>query len=227
VLERFRRDDEATVRGVLSDLVESGIVFRSGRGVRTTYRAAKPDELLADHTDQGAASMHLVWVAVTNLGIATEETIMQAVPLDAKVIVDALERLVTDGRVARVERAGAREYRTDLCVIPYGTLGGWEAAVFDHYQAVVTAICTKLRAGSGVAAASDRIGGSTYGFKVWEGHPYHDKVTGLLSRLRAETMQLRECVTAFNAAHPAPKSAVRVIAYMGQTIVEGDEGDEL
>jgi hypothetical protein len=49
VLHRFRNDDESTVRGVLTDLVESGMIFRTGRGHRVTYRAAKPEEYqLAD-----------------------------------------------------------------------------------------------------------------------------------------------------------------------------------
>jgi predicted transcriptional regulator len=223
VLERFRNDDEATVRGVLTDLVESGLVFRSGRGARTTYRAAGLEELaLAEKDDKGESAMNLVWVAVSRLGSATTETIAQAVALDALAIDTALERLVQDGRVARVERAGAFEYRTDLCVIPYGTLHGWEAAVFDHYQAVVTAICTKLRTGTTSASAADRIGGSTYGFKVWEGHPHFDEVTGLLRRMRTDAIALREKVTAFNAEHTAPAEALRVISYMGQTILESD-----
>lgn len=42
VLTRFRNDDAATVRAILNDLVESGLVFRSGRGDGTTLRAARP-----------------------------------------------------------------------------------------------------------------------------------------------------------------------------------------
>jgi hypothetical protein len=41
VLRRFRHDDEATVRGVLHDLTESGLLFCSGTGAPTTYRAAR------------------------------------------------------------------------------------------------------------------------------------------------------------------------------------------
>jgi hypothetical protein len=33
LLQRFRNDDEAIVRGVLNDLVESGLVHKAGRGV--------------------------------------------------------------------------------------------------------------------------------------------------------------------------------------------------
>src|SRR4029078_837183 len=37
VLERFRNDDEVTLRSVLADLVDSGLVFRSGRGATAKY----------------------------------------------------------------------------------------------------------------------------------------------------------------------------------------------
>ena len=58
VLDSFQKDDEASVRGVLADLADSGVVFRSGRGPATTYRAARPEELaVASHGDEGAAAM--------------------------------------------------------------------------------------------------------------------------------------------------------------------------
>src|SRR5690349_4069212 len=45
VLERFHRDEEATVRAILNDLCESGLVFQLGRGPMSVYRAATPAEL--------------------------------------------------------------------------------------------------------------------------------------------------------------------------------------
>src|SRR4051812_9097094 len=45
VLERFHRDEEAVVRGVLHDLTESELVFASGSGGDSIYRAATEDEL--------------------------------------------------------------------------------------------------------------------------------------------------------------------------------------
>ena len=120
------------------------------------------------------------------------------------------------------------EYRTDLCLITFGTPAGWEAAVFDHYQAVVTAICAKLQRGT-TAAADDAIGGSTYRFNVWKGHPHYDEAIGLLGRLRTEAMSLREKVTDYNKEHATPEgAAVRVLSYMGQTVLtqehEGERG---
>jgi hypothetical protein len=45
VLRRFHRDDEELVRGVLHDLCESALVFRTGAGAGTAYRVAQKEEL--------------------------------------------------------------------------------------------------------------------------------------------------------------------------------------
>ncbi len=45
VLKRFRHDDEASLRGVLRDLTESGLVFASGSGRAAVFRLATTDEL--------------------------------------------------------------------------------------------------------------------------------------------------------------------------------------
>jgi hypothetical protein len=45
VLERFKYDDEVSLRGILNDLVESGLAVRSGMRGETRYRAATEDEL--------------------------------------------------------------------------------------------------------------------------------------------------------------------------------------
>ena len=89
----------------------------------------------------------------------------------------------------------------------------------------MTALCTKLRMDSVSAAPADCVGGSTYGFKVWEGHPYFDDVTGLLARLRVDVNRLREQVTAFNADHPEPAQTIRVVTYLGQTVLDSDSND--
>ncbi len=45
VLRRFSQDDGASVRGILADLVDLGLVYRSGRGDQTEYRARRSDEI--------------------------------------------------------------------------------------------------------------------------------------------------------------------------------------
>ena len=56
-------------------------------------------------------------------------------------VADIVERLVESGRIQRSGRSKlvARDF-----VIPLGSSEGWEAAVFDHVQAVVQTVCQRL-----------------------------------------------------------------------------------
>ncbi len=222
VLERFRNDDEVTLRSVLADLVDSGLVFRTGRGATAKYLARDPEEIVGGEGAGGASVAALVWVAVSRFGPATADALSSVVPLDRADLETALGNLVAEGRIVRVENAGVASYRTDLCWIPFGETAGWEAAVFDHYQAVVTAICAKLRAGTSSARASDQTGGSTFALTVWDGHPEQGAVLGQLAEMRARAIALRERVSAWNREHRPPPGALRVISYMGQTVMEAD-----
>jgi hypothetical protein len=232
VLARFRNDDALTVRGVLHDLVDSGMVFRSGRGPRTAYRAATPEEMdLPDTVDALAARTNLVWVAINRLGPASAEAVREMVPMSADAAQAALDALLAEGKIRAddesAEEGQAPRYLAQGCVIPMGSTGGWEAALFDHYQAVVTALCTKLRLG-GSSETGDRIGGSTYSYFVWPGHPLEQEVFGLLRRLRSEAASLRQRVDAVNEQTERKREDMtRVIAYVGQTVVESaSEGEE-
>jgi hypothetical protein len=71
------------------------------------------------------------------------------------------------------------------------------------------------------------VGGSTYGFDVWEGHPDHDEVVGFLQATRERAIALRKRVEEHNKTNGAPENASRhVIAYVGQTVLELEtEGD--
>jgi hypothetical protein len=227
VLRRFARDDEAIVRGVLSDLVDSGLAFRTGRGTGALYRAADPSETRAAAQAGGDGTANLVWLAVHRTGTASAAQIAETVSIDPAALGSVLEQLVREGRVSRIESGSSVLYRSDSCVIPMGDPAGWEAAVFDHFQAVVTSICTKLRVGQTLADAADSIGGSTYGFTIWKGHPHERDVLGLLGRFRSEAGDLRAKVRDYNAAHETPDgSGIGVIAYVGQNVkMPDDDGD--
>jgi hypothetical protein len=45
IFKRFKLDDEAQLRAILSDLCDSGFLLRLGRGVATAYRATTAQEL--------------------------------------------------------------------------------------------------------------------------------------------------------------------------------------
>ncbi len=227
VLTRFRNDDDASVRAVLNDLVESGLVFRSGRAEATTLRAARPEEvsLAGQQNDDGVAS--LVWLVVHRQGPATAAEIQGMGPVDSVRLERVLTRLVGEGRVRAREAAPETRYAVADCIIAAGDAAGWEAAVFDHYQAMVTALCAKLRRGAQKSGADETVGGSTYGFTVWPGHPHHDEVLGILSRLRDDLSRLRHKVHDYNANNPGPDEPhIGVIAYLGQALIESEHAEE-
>jgi hypothetical protein len=220
VLHRFLDDDEAKVRAVLKDLVDSGMLFRSGRGDFITYRAATPEDAARpdDPADQRVANF--VWVAIHRYGPIAWAALAEHVPGGDDALDAALAKLVRDRRIRTTEQDGRVVYASAELVIPFGDVSGWEAAVFDHFQAMVTAICTKLRLGKTHAAAGEWVGGSTYGFDVWEGHPCHAEVTGFLQATRERAGALRKLVEAHNASHFPPDGSIQhVISYVGQTVI--------
>jgi hypothetical protein len=224
ILQHFHRDDDEIVRGVLQDLVESGLVYRAGQGAHASYRAASPDEL--DYVEQGDADAHgsdtLVWGVVYRVGPVTREALAQHVILPSAELDAALKRLVEAGNVARIDKDGVATFHADGFVLPIGTSLGWEAAVFDHFQALVTTVCAKLGADAG-AAANDRIGGSTYSLEIWDGHPLEDEVLGELQAFRGRLSKLRERVASHNAAVTMPNSRSRVVIYGGQCVIDLEE----
>jgi hypothetical protein len=65
VLDRFSRDEEVQVKGVLFDLCQSGLVFASGSGSDIVYRAATEDELQSMRkARRGEGLEELVWALV-------------------------------------------------------------------------------------------------------------------------------------------------------------------
>ncbi len=223
VLRRFSGDDEASVRGVLKDLVDSGMVFRTGRGDYTVYRAAGPDDARdEDASDERLASF--VWVTVYRSGPTSAASLCEKLSLSDAQVATALERLLAQGRVECTEQAGEKLYGSTECVIPLGSSAGWEAAVWDHYQAMVTAICSKLRQGKNRALPGEWTGGSTYTIEVWDGHPLHDEVVNFLQATRERAVDLRKRVGAHGVR--APDGGVRrVTVYVGQSVLEEGESE--
>ncbi len=232
ILRRFGADDEDSVRGVLHDLVDSGLLFRTGRGDGRTYRAAAPEDLpLTDDATAEASLSTFVLIAIGRHGPVTRAAIAETVALGADRIDGLLAELVAQGRVREVPPAAPGDAPTYACaevLIPMGDSAGWEAAVFDHYQAVVTAICTKLRTGVTRASADEAIGGSTYGFDVWDGHPMRDEVMTLLQEVRRRAAGLRKRVDSWNAGVSAiPDDATRVLFYAGQTVLAPEPNGDM
>jgi hypothetical protein len=93
-------------------------------------------------------------------------------------------------------------------------------------QAVVQTICQRLGQASTASEASPNVGGSTYSFDVWSGHPLEQTVKAQLGELREKLGALRQQVDAHNRAHGLQADYQQVITYVGQCVMERSTGPE-
>ena len=227
VLHRFRNDDAALVKGVLHDLTENGLVFASGNGPTTAYRAVSGDELGTLRALSAAGGLEaMLWARIYSEGPLHRDQLLvtgvRGEELDA-----ALGQLLEQGRIeAEPSDAGPR-YHSQRLFIPLDAGASWEGAVLDHFRALVSTIGARLRLPPGSPEA-ERVGGSTYTLEIWPGHPLEAEVLGSLSRFRAAQTELRERLDAYNASASAsaPAERVRVLSYAGQCVMDEQEGDE-
>jgi hypothetical protein len=222
VIERFRADEESLVRSVLHDLSESGFVFQTGTAQDAVFRAATEAELGRMSQLKDGRIDELVWAMIYREGPLSLDALRRIEAFRTADLESALERLVAAGRIATDEHLDGRRYRAHRLVVPLGSELGWEAAVFDHFHAMVTTICRKLTIAR-KSSADDDVGGSTYTFEVWRGHPMEGEVRSSLSRFRKEHSDMRTRLRAYNDEHEAPEGAYQVIAYGGQYVVADEE----
>jgi hypothetical protein len=170
----------------------------------------------------------MILVAIHRHGACKAADVQKHVPLAEAVLEQQLARLVATGRLLCTEAPDGARYSIDRIFIPHGAGEGWEAAVLDHYQAMIAAICGKLRGGDAPTRGDESIGGSTYHLDVWEGHPLEREALGFLASIRRQGVALRTAVEAHNAAHarPADATEIRVTSYVGQAVLIEGEDDE-
>ena len=217
VIAHFAHDDEALVRGVLFDLTESGLVFSTGTGQGAVFRAAS-DEELGRIQQLEAPVDDLVWAIIYREGPLGRAQLGQRVAGRSERLDAALESLLAEGRIGRVNGLTEPSFVAERFVVPLGAERGWEAAVFDHFAAVVRTVCAKLQAPQ--SSAGDVTGGSTYTYEVWAGHPMEDEVRGSLQRFRQHQSELRKRLRQYNDAHPGPARRERIVVYGGQYATE-------
>lgn len=226
LLKRFSHDDEAQVRAVLRDLCESQLLFSSGVGSSLSYRAASDEELasLKRKQDAEGADELLLALMFREEPLTPSET-AHKLQVEVGEVEASLGRLLRAGRIERCESESATEprYRANQLVIPLGAPVGWEAAVFDHFKALVTTVLSRLREDR-ATALTDQVGGSTYTIDVWEGHPLAEEVYGALGRMRGSLSELRARVLDFNTNRDLPDVHSRVVIYVGQSLIQ--EGSE-
>jgi len=227
VLRRFRNDDEPAVVAILSDLVASGFLYSSGRGESAVYGVtSEADRRALSAVDARDGLAILLWGAVfRSPGISTRALVDSTRASEADVRA-ALVRLVETGRVTRPDDSDDAPVRTASFVIEADDPQGWEAAVFDHYQALANAVTAKLHKRAAGNPEHHLVGGTTFHFGVNPGHPYEELVLGTLERTRKEVGALWDDVRAFNALHPiADEAATRVTFYFGQNVMPPVDGD--
>jgi len=223
VLVQFASDDEGQVRGVLHDLCESGLITVAGSGSRLSYRVT-PEDTLARlrqaHSNEGLDE--LLWALIYREGPCTFAE-LQKTQVDGNELGPALARLLEAGRIEQATPEGPYTART--LVLPLGSSVGWEAAVFDHFKAVVNTVTHRLRLDRNRPALADRVGGSTYTLDVWPGHPHAEQAFETLRSLRSQLGALRDKVERYNADHPLPERHTQVLMYVGQCSIERGEDD--
>lgn len=208
VLQHFHRDDAAQVRGILSDLCESGLILKLGRGEQTAYRAASSEELRElDRSTDGFEQF--VWLMVYRLGPVSKAALLENLHSDGARLDAALANLASSGLVNDTNGV----LSTREVVVEASAPIGWEAAMFDHFRALVLTLCARLR-GSEDATTN---GGSTYSFDICAEHPLAPDVYGILARTRRELSALRARVEEYNAQHPVSNQDL-VTVYVGQFV---------
>ena len=222
VVERFQLDGELEVSAVLHDLTESGLVFCSGSGRGAVYRRATDEELGQLAQLGGDAGFEeLCWVLVYRNGPIGVVELSQLLRRSEADTAELVERLCKAGRVQQsaTGRLSARDF-----VIPLGASIGWEASVFDHVQAVVQTICQRLRQTTLSADHQEPVGGSTYSYDVWPGHPLEAEVKAQLSEFRKRAGELRRRVEAYNQQQGLTAEYQQVVHYAGQCVLERELG---
>lgn len=220
IVERFRADPEHDVAAVLADLVGQGLVYATGKGKTAVYGPSSDvDRGRVAERARHESIAPMVWVALYRRA-STRTQLVASLPFDPELVDRAVDTLVAEGRVRRDgDRLSAETF-----LVPVGSELGWEAAVFDHFSAVASAIASKVRQGPR-SRAGDVIGGATLTFELAPGHPDEAEVLGLLARVRKDVNDLWARVKQHNERHPGGgEPPVKVTFYFGQNVVEVDEG---
>lgn len=226
VLTRFSRDDQHLVRGVLHDLTESGLVFSSGSGGDQVYRATtRAEQLQMGRLAEAAGFEQLVWAFIYREGPVGRAQLAEFAASNLAQLDATLERLVALGKISALGEGDARRYHAERLEVLLESEAGWEAAVFDHFRALVQTICQRLATPKNGDGAQ-RVGGSTFTLDVWQGHPFAEEAYSTLERLRAQQAELFERIERYNAEHGRPDDFDQVVVYAGQHVLPRRRADE-
>jgi hypothetical protein len=223
LLNHFGHDDPEAVGAVLSDLVRSGLASKTGSGAMAVYApTAEESRKLLARQGQEETIVSLVWLDICHHPRTSLAEVSSRLALEQDDVERAAERLDRDGRLQKQDDG---TWTADAFIVPVGANVGWEAAVFDHFQAVAGANVAKLRHGAAQSEASDTTGGGTLNFEISARHPLRMQVLDLLAETRKKTDELWDAVEEENVRTPLAEDEIeRVVFYFGQFVkkVEGD-----
>ncbi|HEX2735838.1 MAG TPA: hypothetical protein VHM70_29765 [Polyangiaceae bacterium] len=228
LLKSFARDGEKETLSVLNDLVSSGLAYTSGRGPSMLYGiTSTADQQRMNEAQTGETLANMLWVAIYREPGVTVSELARRVTLDETAAMIAVEQLVRDGRVRRDGNESGGALFAETFTVPVGSEIGWESAVYDHFQAVTSAIASKLRQRGPRSSHKDLIGGATLSFDLYPGHPKEQAVYGLLAKVRSEIDGLWRDVRACNQARPVTDDErIKVTFYFGQNVDETSSAEE-
>lgn len=220
VLQRFERDGERETIGVLTDLVASGLLYATGTGSDTLYGLTSDlERQRLTRQVEHSALCDMAWGQVYRTPGMTPTDLAEALGCDLEHIEAVLDELTRDGRVQATGAGSERTLHAATFQIPLGAGHGWESAVFDHFQALATAIANKVVLRNSPADMDGLLGGSTLRFELHDAHPYRNEALRLLERVRTESFELWNRISDYNDAHPAEASTrFNLCFYFGQTL---------
>ena len=227
LLQRFANDDPEQLAAVIADLVASGVIYASGRGSHTIYRALSAEERrVVAESDELEAVAGLLWLAIYRSAGASLDQLAAELAIDPQLAQRGIAQLLGEQRITLVQGSAPPRYRASTFLIPLGAEHGWEAAVCDHFTAMASAIALKL-AGAPRSTAADCVGGATYAFDIHDRHPARERVLALLGEERQRISALWDEVRQHNESHPVDEgSKSRVTFYFGQSVIEADATDK-
>ncbi len=223
VLGRFPLDDYGAVSSILNDLVDNGLMFKSGKGPSTLYRPLALNDAESTTLDKENGLRAFLWTLVYRAGPISLRDLGEQFPGVAEETIERLLKTLEDED--KIVRDEDDRYCSTECVLKLDAPEGWEAAVFDHFQAVANVIARRSEIPQG--GGGSLVGGSTFHYDLDEAHPLQDEVLRFFKRFREEGSELRGRVDEYNrtrtdrAEHP-----FRVVLYAGQNILPDGEDEE-
>ncbi|MEZ4267485.1 MAG: hypothetical protein R3F39_13990 [Myxococcota bacterium] len=212
---RFPQLTPERLGAMLRYLVRFGRLSMTGHGASRRYR-------IVEREQPTGATYHDAVVTLYRDGPLTRVELAQRLETDEDACDAWLARLRDAGRLEEttVGRQKTRYRATGYHIEP-DEPAGYEAALWDHFQAVVRAICMKVRLGATQASMRDLIGGTTFSFDLPVDDPLYAEISGFL----AETRQRMEAwLVRHGEMEPRPGArSVRVTIYTGQMVEETDE----